>query len=242
MAKPRKAGRWLDHLHNVARPALLVAPRTFLTDIRAACVANGVSAAVANHDSAAIFEALVRNFQYQGISDSAADGFTRKHGSVTWAWIEESLEQEGTCPLISNHWSFSGCRYLKAAQTCSHPSNMLGCVVPRLPLRKGSLNQSAVGLYLFIRDVCGGDLVGWIDERLETADHAGSIIERAAAMRASLLEPLKNIHGISDKILGMALADLLLGGEPSREKWHIAGVSFVVVDTLVHNFLLRTSG
>src|SRR5205085_2789288 len=36
--------------------------------------------------------------------------------------------------------------------------------------RKGDLNQAAYSLLLFIRDLCDGDLVGWIDQRLATAD------------------------------------------------------------------------
>jgi len=43
------------------------------------------------------------------------------------------------------------------------------CVVPRLPLRKEILNQVAVSLCLFIRDVCDRGLVGWLDYRLEGA-------------------------------------------------------------------------
>ena len=105
------------------------------------------------------------------------------------------------------------------------------CIVANLPLRKGILNQGAVSLFLFIRDVCDGDLVGWLDDRLKSADHAGPIIERAAAMRASVLEPLKNIHGVSDKVLGMALADLLLGSDPQRHRWTITGTSMIAIDT-----------
>jgi hypothetical protein len=114
------------------------------------------------------------------------------------------------------------------------------CVVARLPLRKGILNQGAVSLFLFIRDVCDGDLVGWLDDRLAGADQEGAIIERAAAMRAVLLEPLKNIHGVSDKVLGMALADLLLGSDPQRPRWINTGASMIAIDTLVHAFLHRT--
>jgi len=114
------------------------------------------------------------------------------------------------------------------------------CMVPRLPLRKGILNQGAVSLHLFLRDICGGDFVGWIDDQLKAADHGGSIIQRSASMRASVLNPLRNIQGVSNKVLGMALADLLLGGDPKRERWVITGASMIAVDTLVHAFLHRT--
>ncbi|KLK93931.1 hypothetical protein AA309_05465 [Microvirga vignae] len=38
----------------------------------------------------------------------------------------------------------------------------------------------------------------------------------------------------------MELADLLLAGDPGRDRWIAAGASMVAVDTLVHNFLRRT--
>jgi hypothetical protein len=41
--------------------------------------------------------------------------------------------------------------------------------LPNHWLRNGRLNQTAYALHLFIRDVAEGDLVGWIDLRLNTA-------------------------------------------------------------------------
>jgi hypothetical protein len=230
----------LEHLALVARPALLAAPKTFLADIRAIAAANGLQKAVALRDSKWIFQVLVRTMQYQGISDAAADSFSRKHGDASFDQIATSLSRERKCPLLRSYWDFCGCHYVKSAQTCSHPADMPTCVVPSLPLRKGILNQGAVSLFLFIRDVCDGDLVGWLDERLENADREGSIITRAAAMRAAVLEPLKNIPGVADKVLGMALADLLLGSDPLRQRWVMTGSSMIAIDTLVHNFLHRT--
>jgi hypothetical protein len=230
----------LEYLALVARPALLVAPKTFLADIRATAAANGLQKAVVLRDSKAIFEVLVRTMQYQGISDAATVTFARKHGNVSFNQIANGLRSESKCPLLRSYWHFSRCNFVRSVQTCSHPAVMPTCVVPRLPLRKGILNQGAVSLFLFIRDVCDGDLVGWLDDRLAAADHDGSIIERAAAMRSALLEPLKSIPGVSDKVLGMALADLLLGADPQRHRWIATGASMIVIDTLVHAFLHRT--
>jgi hypothetical protein len=230
----------LEQLTVVARPALLAAPKSFLSYIRATAAANGLQKAVALRDSRPIFEALISAIQYQGVSDAAADAFTRKNGKVSWNQISHGLRQLHSCSLVGSYWDFSECRYLRSAQTCSYPRLMPGCVVANLPLRKGILNQAAVSLFLFIRDVCSGDLVRWTDERLEAADRQGSIITRAAAMRAAVLEPLKNIPGVADKVLGMALADLLLGSDPLRQRWVMTGSSMIAIDTLVHNFLHRT--
>src|SRR5690606_22952511 len=95
-------------------------------------------------------------------------------------------------------------------------------------------------LFLFIRDVCDGDLISWIDRRLEEADQRSLPYRRIAAMRDAILEPMSNIYGVSSKILSMALADLLLGADPARERWVTTGAHMIVIDTLVHNFLHRT--
>src|SRR3954451_21438515 len=48
------------------------------------------------------------------------------------------------------------------------------------------------------------------------------------------------IHGASDKVLNMALADLLLGAAPERPLWQLAGSHMVAIDSLLHNLLHRT--
>jgi hypothetical protein len=45
---------------------------------------------------------------------------------------------------------------------------------------------------------------------------------------------------VSHKVLSMALADLLLAGDPRRALWTETGAWMIAVDTLVHNFLHRT--
>ena len=63
-----------DFVVAVTRPALLVAPTTFLSDIRAWAVKSGVAAAVIDHDSGTIFDFLIGVIQHQGISDKVAGG------------------------------------------------------------------------------------------------------------------------------------------------------------------------
>ena len=100
-------------------------------------------------------------------------------------------------------------------------------------------NQTAYALHLFIRDVAGGDLVGWIDRRLNTAAKQPGP-DRLARMRAAALDPLKEVYGVSDKVLMMALSVLFLGAPGRRRRWREVGGSMIAVDTLVHNFLHRT--
>ncbi len=59
-------------------------------------------------------------------------------------------------------------------------------------------------------------------------------------MRQALLEPLGHVYGVSNKVLAMALAELLLGGDAKRPSWIEAGTVMIAIDTLVHNFLHRT--
>ena len=111
--------------------------------------------------------------------------------------------------------------------------------MPSHDLRNGHLNQAAYSLFLFIRDLANGDLIGWIDAQLQGANSpAGS--DRLARMRAALIEPMREIYGISDKVLAMALSALLLGAPEKMVLWTEVGGTMIAIDTLVHNFLHRT--
>jgi hypothetical protein len=59
-------------------------------------------------------------------------------------------------------------------------------------------------------------------------------------MRAALLEPMREIYGVSDKVLAMALSSLLLGAPKKMVRWIEVGGTMIAIDTLVHNLLHRT--
>lgn len=231
--------KW-DFFRKVAQPALDLAPTTFLDDIAASLAKAGIPKAVAEHDSGPIFNWLCSLFQLRGISDHAAFVYAEKHGTAHYSEIEVALARSPDCHRLTSYWHFAGCKYQRLARTCSEPHLLHRCPLPRLPLRNGHLNQVAFSFYLFIRDICSGDFVRWIDERLQQADLGEEDPHRAAILRESLLSPLQNVYGVGPKLWSMALADLLLAGDPSRERWRIVGASFVAVDSLVHNFLHRT--
>ncbi len=136
---------------------------------------------------------------------------------------------------LDGYWAFTGCRYHKGFRTCGNPDHFPNCPLPRHPLRNGRLNQTAYSLFLFIRDIAGGDIVSWIDQQV--ADYPGTA--NLPATRAALVDPLRHVYGISDKVIAMALASLLMGAGRTRPGWFAVGASFVVVDTLVHNFLIE---
>jgi hypothetical protein len=204
------------------------------------CPEAGIQDAVARHDTAPIFDWLVTLISLQGISDAVAFDYDARHGGVRYAEIEAALRVEPSCPRLRCHWSFDACGYRKGAGTCAEPDHLGGCPLPRRPLRKGVLNQATYSLFLFIRDVCGGDLVNWIDGRLRVADPGLWAADRRPVIRAALLGPLGHIHGTGPKLWSMILAELLMAGDPSRERWVTAGAAMIAIDTLVHNFLHRT--
>ena len=111
--------------------------------------------------------------------------------------------------------------------------------MPSHDLRNGRLNQTAYSLYLFIRDIADGDLVGWIDQELQKADHPHDA-ERLARLREALIGPLREVYGVADKVLTMTLSCILLAAPRGYENWREVGASMITVDTLVHNFLHRT--
>jgi len=195
-------------------------------------------AAVAHHDTAALFDRLMHDFSFQGISDQIAANYMARHGQATWRSVRNNLASRPTCPKLETYWHFHGCRYEKTSGTCAEPDHIAACPLPTHPLRNGHLNQVAYSLYLFIRDVADGDFVGWIDDRLSQANDELAP-DRTRAGNA-LIEPLRNVYGISDKVLAMALSGILIDAAELRPKWLEVGVQLIAVDTLVHNFLART--
>jgi hypothetical protein len=200
---------------------------------------NEVRKAIRGRNTAVLFDHLVAALGYQGISDEVAKSFMDRHGLASWDVIESALRKRPSCPKLRSYWRFYDCRYNKSRFTCAEPNHLADCPLPRSWLRNGRLNQTAYSMYLFVRDIAGGDLVGWIDRRLKAAArHPGP--DRLARMRAALVEPLREVHGVSDKVLTMALSQLLLGAPRSRRRWCEVGGSMIAVDTLVHNFMRRT--
>ena len=59
-------------------------------------------------------------------------------------------------------------------------------------------------------------------------------------LREALIEPLREVYGVSDKVLTMTLSCILLAAPKRLHLWHEVGASMIAIDTLVHNFLVRT--
>jgi hypothetical protein len=213
---------------------------SLIDDIRAELRAESISAAIRRHDTATLFDWLVVALSYQGISDQVATEYMERHGSATWTDISRMMDQSITCcPKLKSYWHFHDCRYNKISRTCSEPEHIDACPLPSHPLRNGRLNQMAYSLFLFIRDVADGDLVGWIDRQFQDADDPPGH-NRLARLREAVIGPLRQVYGVSDKVLTMSLSSILLGAPKRLHLWHEVGGSMIAIDTLVHNFLVRT--
>jgi hypothetical protein len=217
----------------------LAGSATLIDDIRVDLRADKVQAAIRNRDTAVVFDWLMAALSYQGISDQAAYEYMARHGQAAWHDIDQRLRQGVSCPKLKTYWHFHGCRYNKTSRTCAEPDHIGCCPLPSHDLRNGHLNQAAYSLFLFIRDIADGDFVGWIDAQLQAANGPPGP-DRLARMATALIKPMREIYGVSDKVLAMALSALLLGAPNKMVLWTEVGGSMIAIDTLVHNFLHRT--
>jgi len=176
----------------------------------------------------------------QGISDAVAFGWDARHGGITWADVDASLRLGPSCRRLGSYWRFQSCGYRKGTDTCAEPDHQPRCPLPRHVLRKGGINAAAYSLALFIRDVCGGDLVAWLDASLAQADPGLGAPNRAVTLGTAVVAPLTSVAGTGPKLWSMMLGELLLVGDPNRERWVTAGAGMIALGTLVHNFLHRT--
>jgi len=216
----------------------LAGSASYLDSVRADLRDCGIVRAIKDHDTPALFDWLVERLSFQGISDSVAYGYMAEHGSVRWADIADGLARTPSCPKLGGYWAFYDCRYHKGSGTCAELGHIDACPLPRHPLRNGRLNQMAYSLFLFMRDVADNDFVGWIDAQLSAVK--SQTPDRLATLREAIIGPLRNVYGVSDKVLAMAMSTLLLAAGSRRTLCVEVGATFVAVDTLVHNFLHRT--
>jgi hypothetical protein len=96
----------------------------------------------------------------------------------------------------------------------------------------------AYSLFFFMRDITDGNFVAWIDEQLAAVDPRSP--DRLDEFREAVVGPLRNVYGVADKVLAIALSPLLMALAKRRPLWFEVGASLIAVDTLVHNFLHRT--
>jgi hypothetical protein len=199
---------------------------------------SGLRRILTRRDNVQLFDWLVEAFSHQGVSDQLADGYMQRNGRLTWAGVSVGITTDIICPKLNSFWQFEGCRYSKSTGLCAEPEFRPTCALPNAVLRNGRLNQLGYSLFLFIRDVADGDLISWIDHRIR--QEMSRTDDLTAIGRAAIIEPLRNIYGVADKVLMMAFASLLMSAPGKYPGWFEVGAAMIAVDTLVHGFLART--
>jgi hypothetical protein len=126
----------MRHARSIVRRVCDIAGQvTWIDDLRYGAIEGGLVAAVANHDTAAIFDWLMRELSFQGISDAVAEGYMDRHGNVTWR--KSARSPPPRVRQAPGYWAFTGRQYHKGAQTCAKPDQFADCPLPRHPLRNG---------------------------------------------------------------------------------------------------------
>lgn len=233
---PSSSRSALNHSVQLVHQVCCIAgAHSLIEDIRSAGAPNTLGSMIERRDTPGLFNWLVIAFSYQGISDRVAASYIEEHGSISWSDIESGLRKKQSCPKLKSYWHFEKCGYLKAKRTCSCPEHLSNCPLPKRNLRNGRLNQTSFGLFFLLRDLMGSDLVGWMDARISSTPKG-----TRAAQKDALLVPFKRVHGISDKVLEMAFASVLLAAPKQMSAWRELGGRLIAVDSLVHAWLHRT--
>lgn len=185
---------------------------------------GGIARAVRAHDTPALYDWFMDLLSLQGISDRNALSYIHKHGNATYAEVGRRLATTRcACPKLESFASFTGCGYRKDARTCANPQHLRLCPVRQLPLRKGLLNIQAVSLHHWLTDVCGGDIVAWIDRTIAAAKVGGeagatTLPEALPSLLSDVLEPEIAGKATAPSELLSPLPDRTLKGSPEKEE------------------------
>ncbi len=106
---------------------------SYIDDIRADLGDRGIVRAIRHHDTRALFDWLIKDLSFQGISDAIALAYMTEQGSVQWSDIADALSARPSCPKLGGYWQFYDCRYHKGSHTCSEPGHIEGCPLPPIP-------------------------------------------------------------------------------------------------------------
>ena len=202
----------------------LAGSATWIDDIRADLRADKVQAAIRHRETAVVFDWLMAALSYQGIADAVAYDYMERHGRAAWRDIDQKLGRGVQSPQAQATGISMAAATKRAAGPVPSPSTSARCPLPSHDLRNGHLNQTAYSLFLFIRDIADGDL-DRLDRRPTGGRQQSAGPDRLPAWAAALIEPMREIYGVSDKVLAMALSALLLGAPKKLVLWAEVGAA-----------------
>ena len=230
----------IDHAVRVVhRVCCLAGAASLIDDIRAELRAEGILTAIRRHDTATLFDWLISALSYQGISDQVATDYMERHGRPRWADIDAKVAACPTCPKLESYWHFHGCRYTRSAgyvqsltTSMPVPCRPTSCATvgsTRWPTRY-SCSFATSPTPIWSGGSTGNSEVPMTEPTpIGLPDYAKLVIG-----------PLREVYGVSDKVLTMTLSCILLAAPKRLRLWHEVGASMIAIDTLVHNFLVRT--
>jgi hypothetical protein len=169
----------IDHAVRVVHSVCcLSGSASLIHDIRADLRAEGIPSAIQRHDTATLFDWLVAALSYQGISNQVAAEYIERHGSATWADIDQKAGQNITCPRLKSYCPPCSRMFLFAIRP------QLRCPASSL-LRPKKALQTRVSRLLDIldnKDEVGRVIFVWPACRLRQSTHRRSILRRPAAV------------------------------------------------------------
>src|SRR5689334_17609484 len=99
----RRSTSAIDHAVRVVHSVCCLAGSASLIDeVRAELRADGVATAIRRRNTATLFDWLVASLSYQGISNQVAAEYMERHGSATWADIDQMMGQGITCQKLKS--------------------------------------------------------------------------------------------------------------------------------------------
>ena len=145
---------------------------------------------------------------YQGISDQVASDYMERHGRATWPDIDVKVAASPTCPSCKATGISMAAGTTRSAGPV--PSLTTSTPVPCHPTTCAMVGSTRwPTLYsCSSRDIADRDLVGWIDRQFQTADDPRAPTG-SPRLRESLIGPLREVYGVSDKFLTMTLSCIL---------------------------------
>ena len=123
-----------------------------------------MAAAVRDRDTPALYDWLVTELSYQGISDQVAAGYMEHHGKATSQAIAGDLEARPSCPKLASYWHFPTADTARATTPAASQTICRSVLCPILVSERKAEPDGLFAVPVHSR-VAGGDLVGWIDRR-----------------------------------------------------------------------------
>ena len=196
----------------------LAGSASYLDDIRADLRDRGISRAVRDHDTPVLFDWLVEALSFQGISDAVAAGYMARS---TAASAGRTLPKR--CRETHRARSSAGTGGSTTADTTRGPtrvpspgtSTLAPCPATRCATATSTRWRTACscscGTSPMTISSAGliGNWVRWIP----------NLLIGSPALREAIIGPLRNVYGVADKVLAMALSSLLLGAGKRRPLW-----------------------